>query len=338
MPISARIAAVGRYLPVDTVSSAEVEHRVSHRSGNVHLPIGTLELLTGVASRHYARDDEASSDLAVQAARRAIEAAAVDPGEIDLLIFAAASHDVAEPATANIVQAKLGCGAASVLDVKNACNSFLNALDIAAAYVESGRFRCVLIASGEKLSPTICWELDDRRALRTRLPALTLGDGAGSCVVVGGQSTGSRILKGGFTSDGSAWRASTVLSGGTLMWGDVTHRFFECNSAQLERLACEHLPPLVTQVLSQVGWSLNDLDLIVPHQVSLGVIERICSAVGIDSDRCVVTLRDFGNMAAASIPVALSVANDDGRLSRGMRVLLVGGAAGFSGAVVPLIW
>jgi 3-oxoacyl-[acyl-carrier-protein] synthase-3 len=303
------------------------------------MPRGLVQLLSGVASRHYAEPDVVSSDLAAEAGRKVLETCDVDPLAVDLVIFASASHDVAEPATANMVQQKTGCTAAAVVDVKNACNSFLNGLDVAHAFIETGRARRVLVAAGEVLSRTINWTIRDKADLAVRLASLTLGDGGAACLVEAGDGTvGRGLLPGLFMSDGTQWELSTILGGGTLHAAAPEHQYFVCHSAELQNLAVDHLPGLMTKAVESVGWTFDDVTLIVPHQVSRSVVERITGLLSIPTDLCQVTLGHVGNTAAASIPIALSHAVDEGKVERGDKLLLVGGAAGFSAAVIPVIW
>ncbi len=331
------IAGTGRYIPDNTWTSEMVEARVDASSGGWRIPNGVIRMATGVRERRYADDGMCSSDLATRAARHALDAAETDPRDIDLLIFASASHDVAEPATANIVQAELGCDRASVMDVKNACNSFLNGLDVAQSFIETGRATRVLVAAGEHLSPTIKWEIRDTNELQTRLAALTLGDAGAAFVVESSTDPFRGILRGAFESDGRHWELSTVLGGGSRYGAAPERMFFECQSTTLQRLAVSRIPVLVNDVLLKLDWSLDDVALVVPHQVSRSVIERVASLLGYPFERCMTTLERFGNTAAASIPVALDVAIEERRVGAGDKVLLVGGAAGFSAAVVPLV-
>jgi 3-oxoacyl-(acyl-carrier-protein) synthase III len=335
--VRAVITGTGRCLPDEVWTSEMVESEVNRRSNGWTIPKGVIRMATGVVERRYASDGAPSSELAKQAARRALEVAGLEPKAIDYVIFASASQDVAEPATANILQASLGCERAAVVDIKNACNSFLNGLDVAQAYIETGRAQRILVAAGERLSPTIKWSIADNAELAVRLAALTLGDAGAACVVEASSDRDRGILRGAFESDGRHWELSTVLGGGSRYGSDPERLFFECRSTKLQRLAVDHVPPLITDVLMKLDWALDDLALVVPHQVSRSVIERIASLLGFPPERCMVTLDRFGNTAAASIPLALDVALEAGRVTAGDKVLLVGGAAGFSAAVIPLV-
>jgi 3-oxoacyl-[acyl-carrier-protein] synthase-3 len=277
--------------------------------------------------------------MAALASEQALAHAHLDPTAIDVVIFAAASDDITEPATANVVQEKLGCRNAAVFDVKNACNSFLNALDIAQAFIQTGRAQRILVATGEVLSPSINWHIDDAKDLYLKFAGLTLGDGGGACVVVASDEVGRGVLPGRFVSDGSQWRLSTMLSCGTLMRHDTSKMYFESESKKMQTLAIEAIPPLLRQVTKELGWDMaRDVALVIPHQVSRRVIELISKKTGYPLERCVITLDRVGNTAAASMPIALSMVLAEGRIPRGDKLLLVGGAAGFSAGVVPIIW
>jgi 3-oxoacyl-[acyl-carrier-protein] synthase-3 len=337
--LSAIVTGIGYYLPGNGISSREIEARVTARSNGFQMPAGVIQRLSGVAFRHHVtRDGIASSDMAAKAGTRALGNANADPMSVDVMIFASASHDVAEPATAAIVQEKIGCMAAHVFDVKNACNSFLNALDIAHAFIRTRRASRILVTAGEVLSPFIDWRIQSVEDLRLKLAALTLGDGGGACLIEASTDVKRGIHPGKFYSDGSRWRLSTILSGGTLLKGDMSRIYFECESVKVQSLAVDHVPRLASQVLADLGWNLLDVKLVVPHQVSLGVIQRIAAATSFPLDRIIITLDRVGNTAAASIPIGLGCALDEGRLSKGDRILLVGAAAGFSTAIIPVVW
>jgi 3-oxoacyl-(acyl-carrier-protein) synthase III len=335
--VRALITGTGRYVPDDVWTSDMVEARVAECSGGTRIPKGVIRLATGVVERRYASGGMCPSDLAARAAERALATAGIEPRDVDLLIFASASHDVAEPATANMLQMALGCDRAAVMDVKNACNSFLNGLDVAQAFIETGRAPRVVVAAGECLSPTIKWDIGGSDDLPIRLAALTLGDAGAACVLEASAAPERGLLRGAFESDGRHWELSTVLAGGSRYGAAPERMFFECRSTKLQQLAVTRIPALVTDVLMKLDWALEDVALVVPHQVSRSVIERIASLLGYPFERCMVTLDRFGNTAAASIPFALDLAIEEGRVSAGDKVLLIGGAAGFSAAVIPLI-
>jgi 3-oxoacyl-(acyl-carrier-protein) synthase III len=330
------IAGVGKYVPETVVSSKAVAERAD-LWGKLKVPSGAIERLTGVKERRFAVDGEASSDMAARASEVALRQAGVLPEQIDTLIFAAASHDISEPATANIIQDKLGARNAHVMDVKNACNSFLNAMDILDSLIRTGRCKVGLVASGEVLSRCINWEINSLQEFELGFAALTLGDGGGAVVLKAAEDGGRGILSSGFMSDGGAWELATIKAGGTKYMLDGSLPYFISHSAQLSKLALRHVPPLVKAVLEKTGWRMEHVDLAVPHQVTGRIIAKISKVIKLPLDKVMITLDRYGNTAAASIPIALAEAMESGRIGRGSRVMLVGGASGFSAGAITLV-
>lgn len=336
--INSAVVSTGHAIPDGVITSAEIEALVTERSQNFTMPGGLVERLTGVRERRHAPAGTTSSDLAAQAGLAALRNADVDPLSVDFLIFSSASHDVSEPATSAIVQHKMGARNATFADIKNACNSFLNGLDFAAAAIETGRARRVLVVAGEVLHPTIDWSIESSGELRKKLAALTLGDAGAAVLLEATQEENTGLMPGRFVSDGSQWELSTVLAGGNLMPHDNSRYFFECDSPALQSLAIEHIPPLIEKSIDEIGWKLDEVKRIFPHQVSKGVTEALASAIGYPRDQVAVTLDRFGNNAAASVPLSLSIAAEQGQISKGDKILLVCGAAGFTAGVLPVIW
>ena len=212
MSFRTAITSVGSYLPGRPITTEDINRKI-YETTRYQVTNGLIERLTGVRARYYRAEDEQSSDLAVKAASIAIDRAGVSNEEVDLLIFAACSQDLTEPATANIIQEKMELTNAHVLDVKNACNSFLNALDVADSHVRAGKARCAVVAVGETLSLGIDWNgIRSDKDLRSRIGSLTLGD-AGAAVVLTAvpEEKGEGLLTTAFRSYGEKWRLATVL-------------------------------------------------------------------------------------------------------------------------------
>lgn len=331
------IRSIAHSVPDKVISSEEVAERFVNAANQPIVTASALRRMTGISERRYAAPGECSSDLAASAGTQAIERAGLGPEDVDVVIFAAASHDVAEPATANRVQSLLGCARARVFDLKNACNSFLDALDVAGAMLGRDPSLRILIASGEVISPFIRWSAGDRGEVGGLVAGLTLGDaGAAAVITTEPQSAIAVVGASVFRSVGDHWAASRIMGGGSMHGQNLAEVHFVSDSARLFSLAIEHIPPLVKDVLAQQGWAPSEVDLVVPHQASEAITKRLCELTDIPFSRCMLTGSRLGNTAAASIPVALSIAYDEGRLMAGGRTLLVGGAAGFSGAAMTL--
>jgi len=337
--ISTIVTGVGKYVPDHVVPTESIEQwlNLKERFG---IPPGMIERLTGVHERRMAADGEASSDMAVRASREAIRLAGIRPEDIDTIIFAAASQDVGEPATANIVQEKLGAVNAHVFDAKNACNSFVNALDIMDAVIQTGRSQVGLVTSGEVITRFVNWNIDSKESLKRFLAGLTLGDGGGAMVLRAGNGPDmSRGIQGAsFLTDGSHWRLATITAGGNLQ-PDFNPKeiFFASNGAELDKLAGKYIPMTMNRLLAKVGWRLEDVDLVISHQYTEQTITKVAQNMNFPVSKCMLTVRKYGNTASASIPIALSEAIDEGRVGPGSKVLLVGGAAGFSAGIVGLV-
>lgn len=336
--VSSVIVGVGKYVPDNIVTSDSIEERIALDKKNL-APRGAIVQITGVKERrHILPGEEAySSDMAFKASEQAIENAGISASEIDLIIFASASHDIAEPATANILQDRLEAWNAHALDVKNACNSAVNALDIMDAYIKTGRCRTGLVATGEVLSQIINYDINSPEDLQLGLAGLTLSDGGGAMVVKASEDSERGIKASYFASEGSNWRVATIMGGGSRFPHDSSRMYFVSNSIQLAKLALVSIPQAIKTVLQKTGWQIEDVTLVVPHQVTYQLIERISRISGIPLEKCMITVDRYGNTAAASIPIALAEAVQTGRAKQGDKVLLVGGAAGWSAAVMAVV-
>ena len=332
------IAGAGYYLPEREMTTEDINRKIFETTG-YGVTNGVIERLTGVRTRKYRAEGEQCSDLAAQASTRAIEQAGIDLDEVDLLIFASCTQDITEPATANILQEKLGCRRAHVFDVKNACNSFLNGLDIADSQIRTGKSKCALVAVGETLSLSIDWSIRSADDLRSGIASLTLGD-AGAAVVLHGIDAGESrgIMTTRFRSYGEKWRLATVLGGGSMYRFAEEHSYFRSESQALRDAAYELIPEVVEEALDAVGWNPEEIDVVCGHQVTAEMVLGLASRCGCREEAVMVTVKDCGNTAAASIPLCLAQAVESGMLKRGGKALLCGGAAGFSVGVVPLVW
>ncbi len=334
--IATVVAGIGKYVPERVVTSEYIEKTLEFED-RFGMPPGTIESITGIRERRYVTGDQISSDMAFEASKVALERAGVEPEELDVVIFASASHDIAEPATANILQAKLGAVNAHCMDTKNACNSFLNGMDIMDAFMKTGRSKVGLVASGEVLSKFVNWDIETLEELEVKFSALTLGDGGGAIVFKAEADEGRGIHMTRFKSDGRAWELATIMGGGTLCPFDTSQNYFVSHSAEINRLAIRHIPPAVKSIVAENGWKMEDVELFVPHQVTRSITERLMKIVGLPLEKAMITVDKYGNTAAASMPMALADAVEEGRVSEGSKVMLVGGASGFSVGIVMLV-
>lgn len=330
----ARVIGVTSYLPPRVRTSAEVEQLVAAASPGHVLRPGLIEAISGVTHRRVIDDGVQASDLAAAAARSTFAKAGVMPEDVDLLIFAAASQDLIEPATANIVQEKIGTRA-PVFDIKNACNSFLNGLEVAEAMVLSGSRRCVLVVSGETCSQAIAWHAASSEEFKLNFPGFTLGDAGAAALVV--PSTDQRgIFYRSFTSLSGYWPLATLASGGSMHPHSAEHSYIRGDGSLLRDACIREGPPIVRKAMEEAGVSIGDFKRIFAHQVSMPYLKDFALHSGAPYERIEITLPCLGNMAAASLPVAFAQAEDRGAVGPGDRVLFVGMASGLSFGVLMM--
>jgi 3-oxoacyl-[acyl-carrier-protein] synthase-3 len=334
-PIRARLAGVAVHLPERRWDNAEVRRRVAAASDGFAPPGDLVRRLTGVTSRHVLPDDWQASDLAVAAARKLLAEAGTGAHELDLLIFASASQDMVEPATAHIVAAKLGARC-PVLDVKNACNSVLNAVEVADALIAAGRYRRALVACGESPSRAVRWSVRDLAAYLTAFPGYTLSDAGAALLLTAGPAgpADPGVLGCGFTADSTAWDVGTLPGGGSAHPREEEFTYFRMDGGRL-RAAFEALGRGVLDgTLDRLGLGWDDFAVVAVHQVSLPYLDVLRERLGIPADKLVITLAEHGNAASASLPLQLVRAREAGRCGPGDLVALVGLAGGVSLGIV----
>jgi 3-oxoacyl-(acyl-carrier-protein) synthase III len=326
------ISDIEVYLPERVVTSFELETIIN--KGGKLLDTGSVERLFGVCERRYADPTEQVSDLGANAARNMVEKHGAR--EIDCLIFASACSDLIEPATANIVHSKLGLECPA-FDVKNACNSFVTALQVASSFIESGVYKKILIASGEKLSNTIRFDPADEHELKRGLASLSFGD-AGSAVMVEPSPNGCGIHFQRFKTVGKHWNLCTILGGGSMFPFDPEKNYFEGKTSELANVFVREGRSFVLASLSEAGWALEEIDYFFTHQVSSKTIELLAMCLGIPIGKMIWVSDQLGNVASVSIPLSLHVANTKGMLKHGNKIAIIGLAAGISISVQLMVW
>lgn len=327
-----KIQSVSSYLPERIVSNTEIEERIHQNIKG--LKPGMLQKIFGIQERHFASREENASDLAAKAGVAIVEQ--IGRQNIDYLIFASACADLIEPATCNIVQSKLGL-TCPAMDVKNACNSFVTALMTASAMIQSGFYETILIVTGEKLSDAINLDVKNSEELVTNLASLSFGD-AGAAALVTASNDGSGIEYQNFMTKGEHWKLCTIKGGGSMFPRDLSKTFFEGKTAALKDVFLKEASGFFSSSMKGVGWKREEVDWLVPHQVSSKTFSTISDSVGICPSKCIRVFEKVGNVAAASIPVALDHAIKENKFKRGDKVLLLGLAAGVSVSLQALVW
>ncbi|ACY97653.1 MULTISPECIES: 3-oxoacyl-ACP synthase III family protein [Thermomonospora] len=327
------LTGVTAFLPERTLTSREVEDRIARHSDGYRPLAGIVTRMTGIRSRHLAADDQQASDLAAAAARSLLERRGLTPGDVDLLIFGSASQDLVEPATAHIVSAKLGT-TCPVFDVTNACNSFLNALQVAEALIRTGQHARALVCTGEIPSRAIRWKVRDFKQFVESFPGYTLSDGGAAALLEPVPRGG--IFHRAFEADSTAWNVGTLPGGGTMHPRDPEYTYFHADGRRLKDAFLALGSGLFDKALADTGLSWDDFAVICVHQVAMPYLELLREQTGIPADRLVVTLPEHGNLASVTLPLQLATALEEGRCGPGDRVALLGLAGGVSLGVIFL--
>ena len=315
----ARIAGVGSFLPGSPISNTDLVQR------GVDTDDEWIVARTGIKTRHLAQAGSTSSQLAFEASTRALAAAGIDAGELDLIIVATSTPDFIFPSTACLLQSRLGNTGAMAFDVQAVCAGFIYALNIADKFIRSGSHKKALVVGAEVFSRILDW--DDRST------CVLFGDGAGAVVLEASERPG--ILASAAHADGSY---NGILSvPGNVSGGKVTgDPFLRMDGQAVFKLAVRVLADVAKECCDTAGVVPAQIDWLIPHQANIRIIESTGKKLGLTMDKVVVTVDQHGNTSAASIPLALDAAVRDGRIQRGQKVLLEGVGGGFTWGAVLL--
>ncbi len=318
------IEHIESYLPKQEISNEFVEQKI--KQGGFDMPEGLLEKMIGSELRYYAEKDEQVSDLAATAARKVL--AKVPDRKIDLLIFAAASGDLIEPATANIVQYKLGLSCPA-FDLKNACNSVTNAIEIAASLIMGNTYQNILIVCGEKTSDSIKYNNIEKETIKDHFAAYSFGD-AGVALLLASTTEDKGFFYHRHHTFGNYWELCRIPGGGSMFPADASKLCFSGDTFGLKTVIYEIAPPFVKDCIKEAGITLDDIDLICTHQVSRDTYKMVAETLDYDIHKIIQTFHLYGNTAAASVPIALEYAYNEKRIKPGDIVMLLGMAAGIN--------
>lgn len=305
-----KIIGTGSYLPAKVLSNYDLEKMVetSH---------DWIFLRSGIVERHIAAEHELTSDLALQASRKAIEAAGISPDEIDLIIVATTSPDQPFPSTACILQDKLGIrNGGAAFDMQAVCGGFVYAVNTADMYIRGGQARTALVVGAEVLSRMLDWN--------DRTTCVLFGDGAGAVILRASETPG--IIASKLHADGkhrNMLKADPMIS----MDGQAVFKF-----------AVKVLSDVVEELLEDQKLTGANIDWLVPHQANIRIIEATGKKLGLGADKVVVTVAHHGNTSAASIPLALDTAVRDGRIKAGQNILIEAVGGGFTWGAILIKW
>ncbi len=310
----ARIAGIGAYLPARVMTNDEL-------SGIVETSDDWIRERTGISTRHIAADDEFTSDLGVQAAKAALDDAGMTATDIDLIVVATATPDLTFPATATIIQEKLGSDHGAAFDVHAVCSGFLYALATADNFIRCGQAKSALVIGAETFSRILDWT--------DRTTCVLFGDGAGAVVLTAdqGPQDGQGVIKTHLRSDGK-FRELLYVDGGPSATRTVGHLRMQGN--QVFRHAVNKIAGSMEELAEMAGIPIEEIDWFVPHQANERILQGVARKLAIPVEKVISTVGRHGNTSAASIPLAMEAAVRDGRIKRGDLILMEALGGGFT--------
>lgn len=318
------ILGCGSYLPERVIDNGEMARIVdtSHE---------WIVERTGIEQRYVAADSELTSDLAVHSAREALANSCVKVSDVDLIVLATATPDETFPATATVVQSRLGIAGIPAFDIQAVCTGFIYALAVADNFIKAGQSKTALVIGAETFSRILDWT--------DRGTCVLFGDGAGA-VVLRGESVNDGAASRGIMSthlhaDGRQ-HDMLYVDGGPSSTGTTGH--LRMKGKEVYRHAVKNLTSVVEEALNANGMTSEDIDWLVPHQANKRIIDHTAKKLGMSSERIILTVQDHGNTSAASVPLALSEGVKDGRVKRGDVILMEAMGGGFTWGSVLARW
>lgn len=316
----AEIVATGRFLPDNVVTNDDLAKRMDTSDE-------WIRTRTGIRERRIAPDDLGAAELGARAARIAMERAHVEPGEVDIVIVSTATPDRWLPSTACDMQALLGCNNAVAFDIVAACTGHLYGLSMAEGYIAAGRGDVALVVAAEKMSAIIDWN--------DRTTAVLFGDGGGAAVLRPSNGSGRGILSSHLRSDGNLAEllyrpgggAADPLSQSVL---DEGRHLLKMQGREIFKNAVRSMAEACDVALEKAGLTSADIDLLVPHQANIRIIEATAKYAGIPMEKVFVNVDRYGNMSSATVPIALDEAIEAGRAGPDANILTVAFGAGLT--------
>lgn len=319
---SVSIIGIGTYVPTSSFTSDDIEERIHSQSQYHDFQKGIVYDISGTYTRHFVAPDEQASTVAIYASKKAIESARLNINDIDCIIFASASQDIIEPATANMVQLGLW-STAPVMDIKNACNSFLNGIQVASSMIQSWQYKNILVCSWETPSRAIKWNTKDRKEFKDALAWYSLGD-AGVAMILSEKKKNMPTVV--FTEFYSKWEycyTSTILWWGSLYPRDAEKNYFLSDSKALSEAFWLHAKEFCLVSLHKYGWKISSIQYFFPHIVSRYSANIFRDVFSIAHHHIINYNSTHGNMASCSIPYALVRAIEEKKFAPWQRWLMI---------------
>jgi 3-oxoacyl-[acyl-carrier-protein] synthase-3 len=322
------LVSTGRYLPDCVVTNEDLSKRVDTSDE-------WIRTRTDIRERRIAPADLSAAQMGANAGKIAMDRAGVDAGEVDIIILSTATPDRWLPSTACDAQALLGCTNAFAFDVMAACTGFLYALSVAEGYLMSGRAEVVLVIASEKMSSIVDWS--------DRSTCVLFGDGAGATVLRKSNGSGRGIVSSVMRSDGNLAELLYRPGGGTLepvsqSMLDAGRHLIKMEGREVFKNAVRSMSEACDTALKRAGLTTEDIDLLVPHQANIRIIEAMAKYAGLPIEKVFINVDRYGNMSSASVPVGLDEAQEQGLIGPGANILTVAFGAGLTWGATALRW
>ncbi|MDR0676418.1 MAG: ketoacyl-ACP synthase III [Elusimicrobiota bacterium] len=323
----AKIISIGHYTPKKILTNTDLEKMVDTNDE-------WITQRTGIKERHIARIDEMPSDMGYEAAKEALEKANINPEDIDIILCGTVSGDYITPATACLIQAKLGAKNAFAFDISAACSGFIYGLSIAEKFILADNTKTVLVVATEKISNITNWE--------DRATCVLFGDGAGAAILKSSNDN-SGIVASYLKTDGDLYDYIMLPGGGSKNPASLEtvknkQHYLTMKGNEVFKYAVTKMIESVEKVLVHSNWTKDDVNMIFPHQANIRIIDSIRKKINFDKDRVFININKYGNTSAATIPIAVSEALQSNKIKAGDKIVLVSFGSGFTWGALSLIW
>jgi len=315
----ARIIGWGKYLPRKVLTNQELERLVNTSDA-------WIMSRTGIRERRIAADDETASSMAVRAAADALKVAGLEPHSLDLVITATCTPELIFPACASLVQNALGAKNAAAFDINAACSGFIYALATACQFITAGAYNNILVVGSEVYSRILNW--------KNRNTCVLFGDGAGAVVIQAADSLPGSLS---FVLGNDGSRANSIYTPGPCGLNEGPY-YITMNGPEVFKFAVNVICLATKQAVKAAGLELSDIELLIPHQANTRILKSAAKAIGLPLEKVFINVDRYGNTSAASIPIALCEAIEEGRLKEQDHLVLVGFGGGLSWAAMALQW
>jgi 3-oxoacyl-[acyl-carrier-protein] synthase III len=322
-----RISGTGHYLPEKLLTNADLEKLVDTNDA-------WIVERTGMKVRHLAADGQNTTDLALIASQKALEAANLKATDLDLIVFCTVSPDTLMPSAACVLQAKLGARKIMAFDLSAACSGFVYGISVADQFIRTGVYKNILVVGAEILHRYVNY--------KDRDTCILFGDGAGAIVLSRAEENqDSKVMGQHFYADGTLGELFVLPAGGSAIPMsqrvlDEGLNFVRMKGREIFKNAVRTMSICCSEVITQAKIETKDIDWMIPHQANLRILEAVAEHFGIDKSKVVINVHEIGNTSAATVPIALDQAVRDGRVKRGQNVMLTAFGAGLTGGSVLL--